>query len=228
VHVDAVEFPMDSLIRLDGPTLEPRNHPARKLVVLCHGLGADGNDLIGLAPEWATTLPDAAFVAPNAPFPCDGAPMGRQWFALWDRSQAELERGVRMAEGILNHWLDGQLAARGLAPADCALMGFSQGAMTCLFAALRRPVPVACVLAYSGALLGAEKLAAELTAKPPVLLVHGEADPVVPVAASRAAETALRAAGVPVTARYVPGLPHGIDPGGITVGATFLSAHLGA
>jgi phospholipase/carboxylesterase len=219
---------MDSLIRLDGPTLEPRTGTARKLVVLCHGLGADGNDLIGLAPEWAQAVPQAAFVAPNAPFPCDGAPMGRQWFALWDRSQAELAQGVRMAAAILNHWLDDQLAARRLAPADCALMGFSQGAMTCLFAALRRPAPVAGVLAYSGALLGAEHLPAELTARPPVLLVHGEADPVVPVAAGRAAEAALRAAGVAVTARFVPGLAHGIDPGGIAAGAAFLRTHLGA
>lgn len=218
---------MDALIRLDGPTLAPRNGPARRLVVLCHGLGADGNDLIGLAPDWAAALPDAAFIAPNAPFPCEGAPMGRQWFALWGRSQAELERGVRMAAGLLNAWLDDQLASRGLGPSDCALMGFSQGAMTGLFAALHRAAPVAAVLAYSGALLGAETLAAEITARPPVLLVHGEADPVVPVAASRAAEAALRAAGVPVTARYVPGLPHGIDPGGIAAGADFLRTHLG-
>lgn len=153
--------------------------------------------------------------------------MGRQWFALWDRSQAQLEAGVRMAAGILNGWLDEQLATRGLVASDCALMGFSQGAMTALFAALRRPVPVACVLAYSGALLGADSLAAEIAARPPVLLVHGEADPVVPVAATRAAEMALKAAGVPVTARYVPGLPHGIDPGGIAAGGSFLRKHLG-
>lgn len=217
---------MQRLIALDGPTLEPASGTARSLVVLCHGLGADGNDLIGIAPEWAEALPDAAFVAPNAPFPCDGAPMGRQWFALWDRSEADLERGVRMAAGILNGWLDEQLAARGLPAGACALMGFSQGAMTCLFAALRRPEPVGAVLAYSGALLGAASLPGEITARPPVLLVHGEADPVVPVAASRAAEAALRAAGVGVSARYVPGLPHGIDPGGIGAGAAFLKAHL--
>jgi phospholipase/carboxylesterase len=219
---------MESLLRLDGPTLEPRTGTARKLVVLCHGLGADGNDLIGLAPEWAQALPDAAFVAPNAPFPCEGAPMGRQWFALWDRSQAQLEAGVRMAAGILNGWLDEQLGARNLLASDCALMGFSQGAMTSLFAALRRPEPVGAVLAFSGALLGAETLAAEVTARPPVLLVHGEADPVVPVAASRAAEAALRAISIDVTARYVPGLPHGIDPGSIAAGGAFLRTHLAA
>ncbi len=217
---------MDALIRLDGPTLEPASGRARQLVVLCHGLGADGNDLIGLAPEWASVLPDAAFIAPNAPFPCEGAPMGRQWFALWDRTQDQMEAGVRMAAGLLNAWLDQQLAARGLAPGACALMGFSQGAMTALFAALRRKAPVGCVLAFSGALLGAAALGDELSARPPVLLVHGEADPVVPVAASRAAEAALKAAGVPVTARYVPGLPHGIDPASIAAGGRFLQAHL--
>jgi phospholipase/carboxylesterase len=217
---------MDRLIRLDGPTLEPRKGPARQLVVLCHGLGADGNDLIGLAPDWAEALPEAAFMAPNAPFPCDGAPMGRQWFPLWDRTPSQLEAGVRMAAGILNAWLDEQIAARGLTPAQVALMGFSQGAMTSLFAALRRPAPIGCVLAFSGALLGGDAMGAEITARPPVLIVHGEADPVVPVGASRAAEAALVAAGVPVTARYVPGLPHGIDPASIAAGAAFLKAHL--
>lgn len=219
---------MDRLIRLDGPTIEPRAGRARRLVVLCHGLGADGADLIDLGAQWAHSLPDAAFVAPHAPFPCEGAPMGRQWFALWDRTPAQLEAGVRMAAGLLNAWLDEQLDARGLLPGDVALMGFSQGAMTSLFAALRRPEPVGAVLAFSGALLGAESLATEITARPPVLIVHGEADPVVPVGASRGAEAALRAAGVPVEARYVPGLPHGIDPGGIQAAAAFLARHVGA
>jgi phospholipase/carboxylesterase len=215
------------MITLDGPVLQPASGQARALVVLCHGLGADGHDLFGLAPDWQRAVPHAAFVAPNAPFPCDGAPGGRQWFALWDRTMDQLEAGVRMAAGMLNGWLDEQLATRGLTAAQCVLMGFSQGAMTGLFAALRRPAPVAGVMAFSGALLAAQHLAAEATARPPVLLVHGEADPVVPVAASRAAEAALRAAGVPVTARYVPGLPHGIDPGGIAAGAAFLRTHLG-
>lgn len=214
------------LIPLDGPVLEPATGPARALVVLCHGLGADGNDLFGLAPDWQRAVPHAAFAAPNAPFPCDGAPYGRQWFALWDRTMDQLEAGVRQAAAILDAWLDGQLAARSLSPAQCVLMGFSQGAMTALFAALRRPAPLAGVLAYSGALLAAERLAGEVTARPPVLLVHGEADPVVPVAASRAAEAALQAAGVPVTARYVPNLPHGIDPTGLALGAEFLRTHL--
>jgi phospholipase/carboxylesterase len=211
---------------LDGPVLEPATGTARALVVLCHGLGADGNDLFGLAPDWQRAVPHAAFVAPNAPFACDGAPFGRQWFALWNRTMDQLEAGVREAAGLLNGWLDAQLAARGLAPGQCVLMGFSQGAMTALFAALRRPAPVAGVMAYSGALLGADRLAAEVTARPPVLLVHGEADPVVPPSASRAAEAALRAAQVPVTARYVAGLPHGIDPGGIEAGSAFLRTHL--
>lgn len=217
---------MSSLFPLDGPTLAPRAGPAHQLVVLCHGLGADGNDLIGLASEWAGLLPEAAFIAPHAPFPCDGAPMGRQWFALWDRSPAQLEAGVRMAAGILNAWLDEQLAARQLAPAQCALMGFSQGAMTALFAALRRPAAVGAVLAYSGALLAGDTLSTELTARPPVLLVHGEDDPVVPVAASQSAAATLQAAGVAVRTRFVPGLAHGIDPGSVAEGGQFLCTHL--
>jgi phospholipase/carboxylesterase len=219
---------MDSVVKLDGPVREPRQGPAKQLVVLCHGVGADGNDLIGIAPAWAQVLPHAAFTSPHAPFPYDAAPMGRQWFALWDRTPAQMEAGVRMAAGLLNSWLDEQISARGIHARDCAVMGFSQGAMTALFASLRRAEALGAVLAFSGALLGAEQLASELTARSPTLLVHGEADPVVPAAATRAAEAALRAAGVPVTARYVPGLQHGIDEASIALAAQFMRTHLGA
>lgn len=217
---------MDHATLPDGPVLEPATGPARGLVVLLHGFGADANDLAGLAPDWQQAVPSAAFVCPHAPEPCEGAPFGRQWFPLWNLPMAELEAGVRRASGALNAWLDAQLAARGLAPAQCVLMGFSQGAMTALFAALRRPAPVAGVMAFSGALLAPTVLAAEATARPPVLLVHGGADQAAPAAAGRAAELALRSAGVPVSSRFVPGLGHGIDPGGIEAGAAFLRTHL--
>ena len=129
--------------KLDGPSHGPHNggRPGH-LVILLHGYGADGNDLIDLGRMFAPILPDTAFVSPHAPDPCDQAPMGRQWFPLWDRTPSQLEAGVRMAAGILNAWLDEQIAARGLTPAQVALMGFSQGAMTSLFAALRRPAPI--------------------------------------------------------------------------------------
>ena len=206
---------------LDGPRWGPRTGAAQQLVVICHGVGADGHDLIDLAPHWAQALPHAAFVAPDAPEPYDGAPMGRQWFSLRDRSPAILAAGVAVAATALSGFIDAELARLTL-PADAyALVGFSQGAMTVLYAGLRRAVPPRAILAYSGALLAPELLSTT-TVRPPVLLVHGEADAGVPVAASRAAEQALRAAGVPVEALYCPRLGHGIDEAGLSTGALFL------
>jgi phospholipase/carboxylesterase len=209
---------------LDGPRWGPASGGApRQLVVLLHGVGADGNDLIDLAPHCGAALPDAAFVAPHAPFPFDGAPMGRQWFALWDRTPGQLEAGLRAVQPVLDGFLDAELARLGLAPGALALVGFSQGAMTALFCGLRRGAAPAAVVAYAGALLAPAALGAEIAARPPVLLVHGEADQVVPAAASRAGEAALRAAGVAVEALYRPGLGHGIDEEGLMAGAAFLA-----
>ncbi len=212
---------------LDGPRLAPRSGgPARRLVVLLHGVGADGADLIGFAPFLAEALPDAAFVAPDAPFPCDMAPFGRQWFSLQDRSSARLAAGVRAVEPALRAFLDAELARLSLPASALALAGFSQGAMVALHAGLRMADPPAAILAYSGALLAPESLPAELAVRrsppPPVLLVHGEADGVVPVWASRMAEAALRGAGVPVEALYIPGLGHTIDESGLSAGVAAL------
>jgi phospholipase/carboxylesterase len=213
---------------LDGPRWGPAAGGApRKLVLLLHGLGADGFDLIDLAPDWGKAVPHALFVAPHAPEPCDLAPHGRQWFSLQDRTPARMLAGVRIAAEALGAFLEAEMARHGLAPGDVALMGFSQGAMTALFAGLRRAPPPAAILAYSGRLVGADVLAAEIAGRPPVLIVHGEADEVVPVEASRAAEAALRAAGVPVEADYRPGLGHGLDEVGIMLGALALQKHLG-
>lgn len=216
------------MAHLDGPRLPPRSGgPARQLVVLLHGVGADGADLIGFAPALAQALPGAAFAAPDAPFPCDMAPYGRQWFSLQDRSPARLLAGVRAVEPALRGFLEAELSRLGLPASALALAGFSQGAMAALHAGLRMAAPPAAILAYSGALLATpESLAAEAVARaappPPVLLVHGEADGVVPVGASRVAEATLRAAGVPVEALYIPGLAHTIDETGLAAGTAAL------
>ena len=215
--------------RLDGPRIPPASGgPARQLVVLLHGVGADGADLAALAPVWAQVLPDAAFVAPDAPFPCDMAPFGRQWFSLQDRDPQRLAAGVRAVAPVVEAFLAAELAALGLPPAALALMGFSQGAMTALHVGLRGAVPPAAILAYSGALLAPETLAAEIRARPPVLIVHGEADEVVPAWAGRFAESALHEAGVPVEALFIPGLGHGIDEAGLAAGARLLGRVFGA
>ncbi len=214
---------------LDGPRLPPRSGgPARRLVVMLHGVGADGSDLIGLAPFFAEAFPDAAFAAPDAPFPCDMAAFGRQWFSLQDRDPARLAAGVRAVEPTLRAFLREELERLALPAPAMALAGFSQGAMTALHTGLRMDEPPTAILAYSGALLSPESLAADLAATgaapPTVLLVHGESDAVVPVAASRMAASALRGAGVPVEALYIPGLDHSIDEAGLAAGVAALRA----
>jgi phospholipase/carboxylesterase len=207
---------------LDGPRWGPASKAApTQLVVLCHGLGADGHDLIDLAPTWGHALPDAAFVSVDAPFAHDSG-FGRQWWSVADRSPPVVEAGVRHAAGFLERFIDAELQRLGL-PADrYALMGFSQGAMTVLFTGLRRASAPRAILAFSGALIAPESLATELANHAPVLLVHGEADDVVPAQRSRDAEAALRAANVPVEAVYVPRLGHGIDDTGLAMGALTL------
>jgi phospholipase/carboxylesterase len=211
------------LMKLEGPSRAPTSGgQPRQVVILLHGLGADGNDLIGLADYWGRLLPEAAFVAPNAPYPCDMAPYGHQWFSLQDRTPAMIQAGVRAAAPILDHFVDETLAAYGLDEQNLALVGFSQGTMMSLFVALRRGAPVAGVLGYSGALVAPEALPEEIRARPPVLLVHGEADEVVPFEMMPAAEGALRQNGVPVETIRCPGLGHAIDQTGLVRGGAFL------
>jgi len=199
----------------------PAAGPAKGLVVLCHGV-ADGRDLIGLAPHWGSALPQLAFTAPDAPEPYAQAPMGRQWYDLADRTPARMEAGAARARPLLDAFVDAELARLGLPPDAYALMGFSQGAMMALYAGLRRAVAPRAILAFSGALLAPGRLAEQRTNAAPVLLVHGEADDVVPAARSRDAEQALRAEGVSVESVFRPGLGHSIDDAGLAVGAAFL------
>lgn len=210
--------------RLEGPTALPASGgAARHLVVLLHGVGADGDDLIGLVPAFAQALPDAAFAAPHAPFPYDMAPFGRQWFSLADRSPAAIGRAVRAAAPILDAFLDESLAAWGLDDDALALVGFSQGTMMALHVALRRRRRMRAVLGYSGMLADPAALAPEITTRPRVLLIHGAADEVVDPAALAAATAALEAVGVPVLAQCEPGLGHGISERGVATGMAFLA-----
>ncbi len=217
-----------SMTTLTGPSQAPASgRPPRQLVILMHGVGADGNDLIGLAPALAPILPDAEFVSPNAPFPCDMAPFGYQWFSLLERSPERLVAGVRAVAPIVDGFIDEALAERGLTDDKLAVIGFSQGTMTALEVMPRRADPCACLIGFSGALLGADRLPAEVRSRPPVLLVHGELDEVVPVQALPAAVEGLKQAGLAVEAATRPNLPHGIDPEGLKLAAGFLRQHLG-
>ena len=215
---------------LDGLRWGPASGgPARQLVVLCHGVGADGHDLIDLAPAWARALPDAQFVAPHAPEPYDdqvpggvAEGHGRQWFSLADRTPAVLLAGAARAAPLLDAYVAAELARAGLADDAVALMGFSQGAMMVLHAGLRRRPPPRGILAYAGALLETPDLLAACTGHPPTLLAHGREDGVVPFDRALAAEAALHRLGIPVQTLWCPGLGHAIDDAGLATGALFL------
>ena len=211
------------MTKLSGPSRPPAaGGKPRRLVILLHGLGADGNDLIGLAPYWAPLLPEAEFLSPNAPFPCDMAPYGYQWYSSQDRSPAAQLAGVRAAAPILDAFIDEALAERGLDAAALALVGFSQGSVMSLYVGPRRAEQLAGIIGYSGRLVAPELLPAELRSRPPVLVVHGTEDPLVPFAALGEAEIGLKAAGIPVESLACPGIGHSIDEAGLRRGGQFL------
>ncbi|MEL7027804.1 MAG: dienelactone hydrolase family protein [Pseudomonadota bacterium] len=215
---------------LDGPRIEPASGgPAKQLVIFCHGYGANGQDLIGLGAQWRDLLPDAAFVSPNAPEPVPGFPGGYQWFAIVRVGQIDMqliEEGIRTAAPTLEAFIDEELARVGLTEDKLALVGFSQGTMMALHVGLRRAKPLAAILGYSGLLAGPERLADEIASRPPVQLIHGDQDPVIPVQATRDAAAALAGADVSVRWHVSPGVPHGIGPDGLQIGGAFLKEHL--
>jgi phospholipase/carboxylesterase len=213
---------------LDGPRLEARTGPARLLVVFLHGYGADGNDLIDIGRAWQQILPQAAFVSPHAPEPCGQAPVGRQWFPLTFRDPNERWIGVNKAAPLLQRFLDAELARHKLPAAALALVGFSQGTMMALHVGLRRSVAPAAIVGYSGLLVtpedgNPEAFAAEIKSRPPVLLVHGDRDDVIPPQALFQATQGLAALGVAVEWHLSAGIGHGIDAEGLRHGGEFLA-----
>ena len=213
---------------LDGPRLAPRSGQAKQLVVFLHGYGADGNDLIDIGRAWAGLLPDAAFVSPHAPRPCGQAPMGREWFPLTFRDPGERWRGVNMAAPGLESFLEAELKRASLPPSALALVGFSQGTMMALHVGLRRAIAPIAIVGYSGLLVTPEDVApdafaAEIRSRPPVLLVHGDQDPLIPVEALFQAAQGLAALEVPVEWHVSAGVGHGIDQEGLRNGGEFLA-----
>jgi phospholipase/carboxylesterase len=214
---------------LDGPRRGPAaNGPATALVLLLHGRGADGDDLIRWAPRLARTLPHAAFVAPNAPFTSSAPPYGYEWVRRRSgpRTPEATETGVRAVAPLLDTFIDAELASHGLDDDRLALFGFSQGCMMALHVGLRRPQPCAAILGYSGRLIAAASLPLEIAARPPVLLCHGAFDLNVPIAEQQRAAAALTAAGVSVTTIDRPYLEHALDREGIDAGAALLQRML--
>ena len=212
---------------VNGSSLQPlAGGSPKQIVLLLHGYGSNGADLISLAPHWQQTVPEALFLAPNAPQRCGGAGAGYQWWPLWALTPQALASGAASAAPALNAFIDRKLTQYGLADAQLAIVGFSQGTMMALHIGLRREKQIAGILGYSGMLTGAAELAHQQITKPPVLLVHGSADPVVPVSALHAAEAALRRLNIEVSTHVSPGLGHSVDSVGLRLGAEFVGAVL--
>ncbi len=230
-------------------------NPARQLVILLHGWGADGPNLIDLADVFAQVLPDAHFISPNAPFVCEANPYGFQWFSLMDRNPKHMLAGTIKAVELLNEFIDEQLSLLEPSPygrgqgegfssnneqqttnnvqqhpnplpegegIKLALVGFSQGTMVALHLAMRRSPQIAAVVGFSGALVAADILEQEITEKPPVCLIHGSADDVVPYASMEHATNNLRKCGISVESHTRPSLGHSIDMEGIAIAMKFL------
>jgi phospholipase/carboxylesterase len=214
---------------LDGPRLAPRTGTAKQLVIFLHGYGADGNDLIDIGRAWQQFLPEAAFVSPHAPRPCGQAPMGREWFPLTFRDPNERWTGVNAAAPVLNAFIDAELKRHNLTNSALALVGFSQGTMMALHVGLRRATAPAAIVGYSGMLVtppneaDIDAFAAEIRSRPPVLLVHGDQDQLIPVQALMHAAQGLAALDVAVEWHISPGVGHGIDQEGLRQGGEFLA-----
>lgn len=216
---------------LNAERRAPVSGTMRSVVVFLHGYGANGADLLGLADVLGEHLPDTLFVAPDAPEACAGAPMGFQWFPIpWidGSSEEQSARGMEMAVEDLNAFLDALMVDEDVLPEQVVLFGFSQGTMMSLHVAPRREDAVAGVVAFSGRLLSPESLAEEVVVRPPILLVHGDADDVVPPQSLPQAAEALQEAGwKDVYAHVMKGTGHGIAPDGLSVALAFMRDVLG-
>lgn len=215
--------------RLDGPFLLPKSGTARQLVIFLHGYGASGADLIEIGREWADGLPDAVFIAPNAPEACDAWPAGFQWFPIRavDRDLIERERPAAAVAPVLNAFIDAEMERWHVSEDRLAVVGFSQGAMMAMYAMPRRKKPCAGVIGYSGLIVNAAELKGADIVKMPVLAIHGDADEIVPPDNLSGVQEAFSAAGFDVETVMRPGLGHGIDQFGLSRGLSFLQECFG-
>ena len=208
---------------VNGASLKPRSgtSPA-KIVLLLHGFGSNGKDMIALAPTWQQAMPDALFLAPHAP-QRSFLGGGYQWWGLTDISPQALAAGAATAAPAINSFIDRKLDQYHLDDADLAIVGFSQGTMMALHVGLRRSGGVAAIVGYSGMLTGAAELKRDIASRPPVLLIHGSQDQVVPIAAMHATERELKSLDVAVRSHVCSGAGHTVDPVGLRLGRDFVA-----
>lgn len=215
---------------LDGARRGPKQGEAKQLVVFLHGYGADRSDLLGLAHTLMPHMPDTVFVAPNAPEKSRANPFAFQWMPVpWMDGSSPQAAAASMQTSLvrLNVYLDQVLDEEGLAAARMILFGFSQGTMMALHVAPRRAQQVAGIVGFSGLLLEPDRLVHEVVSRPPVLLLHGDRDEMVPLESLPAAIGALRSAGFEVFSHIMKGTAHGIAPDGLNVALAFMRDRLG-
>ncbi len=212
---------------VNGSSRQPLSGQApRQIVLLLHGYGSNGADLISFAPQWQQALPDALFLAPNAPQRCAMSD-GYQWWPLSALDPAALAAGAASAAPAIDAFIDRKLSQYGLAESSLVIVGFSQGTMMALHVGLRRQRQVAAIVGYSGMLTGAADLPHLPITKPPVLLIHGDADPIVPVSSLHRAKAELERLGLAVTTHVSQGLGHSVDEAGLRLGRDFIAGALG-
>ncbi|MCF6326247.1 MAG: alpha/beta hydrolase [Devosiaceae bacterium] len=208
--------------QLSGPMLAPKTGKAKKLMVLLHGYGSDGNDLIGLARYWQSALPEMLFVAPNAPQKCPMNPAGYQWFDLDLNREISRLTGSKNARPVLQKFLDQLWEQTGFDASETFLVGFSQGGMMALDVGLRLEKQPLGIISFSGGLIGEDNWESDIKIKPPVCLVHGEADDVVPVSMSINSKTRLEKINIKTAMQIEPGLGHTISVEGLGFALAFM------
>ena len=211
---------------IDGPSVHPLSgNQAKQLVIFCHGYGADGNDLIGLANYFQQALPDAFFISPNAPEACPMNPMGYQWFDFTSNDPELIWKKVNDAGEILNKFIDHKLNELNLTDENLSLVGFSQGTMMSLHVGLRRKLKMSSIVGFSGRLIREDTLTDEIRSRPPIYLIHGDQDPMVPFSDTINAAKILKDLNVDVQSHISPNTPHSIAQDGLEIAIKFLSAN---
>ena len=211
---------------IDGPSIHPLSgSQAKQLVIFCHGYGADGNDLISLANYFQQILPDAYFISPNAPESCPMNPMGYQWFDFTSNDPDLIWKKVNDAGEILNNFIDNKLNELNLADKDLSLVGFSQGTMMSLHVGLRRSAAMSSIVGFSGRLIREDTLSDDMKSKPPIYLIHGDQDPMVPYSDTINAAKILKDLDVDVQSHISPNTPHSIAQDGLEIAIKFLSSN---
>lgn len=211
---------------IDGPSVHPLSgNQAKQLVIFCHGYGADGNDLIGLANYFQQALPDALFISPNAPEACPMNPMGYQWFDFTSNDPELIWKKVNDAGETLNKFIDHKLNELNLTDENLSLVGFSQGTMISLHVGLRRKLKMSSIVGFSGRLIREDTLADEIRSRPPIYLIHGDQDPMVPFSDTINAAKILEDLNVDVQSHISPNTPHSIAQDGLEIAIKFLSAN---